>query len=250
MELYAHWSKHVLCKCFRPSILVSQREKSQKRKEWIYGDAGYRSPCLSHAKRALFHLSYTPLLHDSGHDKNWFVNGESLPFIMSFHLFTAGQICRAVNLLVSDRQACYIIRYFSDSKRQYYHQDALEFLMCLPGLTQHRLICWTAIECRLWLCGWVKSRCIEFQASHSVSRAIYWLACIGQTCHWPDLQFNKVTFFLFQVRRATEIESLRTRPLRAMRWLTDFNVCVIPVRFSDWQAQCKSQYWAVRPRGV
>ena len=25
------------------------------------GDAGYRSPCLSHAKRALYHLSYTPM---------------------------------------------------------------------------------------------------------------------------------------------------------------------------------------------
>ena len=26
------------------------------------GDAGYRSPCFSHAKRALFHLSYTPYI--------------------------------------------------------------------------------------------------------------------------------------------------------------------------------------------
>ena len=26
-----------------------------------FGSAGYRSPCFSHAKRALFHLSYTPL---------------------------------------------------------------------------------------------------------------------------------------------------------------------------------------------
>ena len=26
----------------------------------IFGDAGYRSPYLSHAKRALYHLSYIP----------------------------------------------------------------------------------------------------------------------------------------------------------------------------------------------
>ena len=26
------------------------------------GDAGYRSPYLSHAKRALYHLSYIPIL--------------------------------------------------------------------------------------------------------------------------------------------------------------------------------------------
>ena len=28
-----------------------------------YGDAGYRSRYLSHAKRALYHLSYTPLIN-------------------------------------------------------------------------------------------------------------------------------------------------------------------------------------------
>ncbi len=30
------------------------------------GSAGYRSPCLSHAKRALYHLSYTPELSSHG----------------------------------------------------------------------------------------------------------------------------------------------------------------------------------------
>jgi hypothetical protein len=28
----------------------------------LLGDAGYRSPYLSHAKRALYHLSYIPFL--------------------------------------------------------------------------------------------------------------------------------------------------------------------------------------------
>ena len=28
----------------------------------MLGDAGYRSPCLSHAKRALYHLSYIPVM--------------------------------------------------------------------------------------------------------------------------------------------------------------------------------------------
>jgi hypothetical protein len=31
----------------------------------ILGDAGYRSPYLSHAKRALYHLSYVPWVSDS-----------------------------------------------------------------------------------------------------------------------------------------------------------------------------------------
>ena len=34
--------------------------------EWFcekkFGDGGYRSPYLSHAKRALYHLSYVPML--------------------------------------------------------------------------------------------------------------------------------------------------------------------------------------------
>ena len=29
----------------------------------VIGDAGRRSPCLSHAKRALYHLSYIPSIH-------------------------------------------------------------------------------------------------------------------------------------------------------------------------------------------
>ena len=30
----------------------------------IFGDGGYRSPYLSHAKRALYHLSYVPRVVD------------------------------------------------------------------------------------------------------------------------------------------------------------------------------------------
>ena len=32
-----------------------------KKKKKKNGDAGYRSPCPSHAKRMLYHLSYTPI---------------------------------------------------------------------------------------------------------------------------------------------------------------------------------------------
>ena len=36
-----------------------EREEKKKKKEFC-GGVGHRSPCLSHAKRALYHLSYTP----------------------------------------------------------------------------------------------------------------------------------------------------------------------------------------------
>lgn len=38
----------------------SKREKPKKTRKQKIGDAEYRSRYLSHAKRALFHLSYTP----------------------------------------------------------------------------------------------------------------------------------------------------------------------------------------------
>ena len=50
---------------FKSRMFVSIKEKwgnkIQKRNVW-FGDAGYRSPYLSHAKRALYHLSYIPML--------------------------------------------------------------------------------------------------------------------------------------------------------------------------------------------
>ena len=42
------------CKFFSHQICCGQ--------EKIVGDAGYRSPYLSHAKRALYHLSYVPIV--------------------------------------------------------------------------------------------------------------------------------------------------------------------------------------------
>ena len=36
----------------------SQKEQEKKKNN---GDAGYRSPCPSHAKRMLYHLSYIPV---------------------------------------------------------------------------------------------------------------------------------------------------------------------------------------------
>jgi hypothetical protein len=44
-----------LC-CLSINFLKRAKKKVKNRN----GDAGYRSPCLSHAKRALYHLSYIP----------------------------------------------------------------------------------------------------------------------------------------------------------------------------------------------
>ncbi len=37
-------------------------KQSKKKNAVTDGDAGYRSPYLSHAKRALYHLSYIPIM--------------------------------------------------------------------------------------------------------------------------------------------------------------------------------------------
>ena len=44
---------------FFPFVSQNKRELSKPRK--CFGDAGHRSPYLSHAKRALYHLSYIPV---------------------------------------------------------------------------------------------------------------------------------------------------------------------------------------------
>ena len=45
-------------------IEISQRVMKSETK--TFGDGGYRSPYLSHAKRALYHLSYVPGVVDCG----------------------------------------------------------------------------------------------------------------------------------------------------------------------------------------
>ena len=48
--------RYTAVKCKDRLILIFSREITAKK----FGDAGYRSRYLSHAKRALYHLSYTP----------------------------------------------------------------------------------------------------------------------------------------------------------------------------------------------
>ncbi|KAH7845348.1 hypothetical protein Vadar_000937 [Vaccinium darrowii] len=42
-------------------IGVGTGKIEKKTSQYLVGDAGDRTPCLSHAKRALYHLSYIPL---------------------------------------------------------------------------------------------------------------------------------------------------------------------------------------------
>ena len=52
------------CKHFFASHLQPEEKKTMKcaKEQKGAGDGGYRSPYLSHAKRALYHLSYVPIL--------------------------------------------------------------------------------------------------------------------------------------------------------------------------------------------
>ena len=59
------------CKLFL-SWICNEKTKEKGRphasgkEQKVSGDGGYRSPYLSHAKRALYHLSYVPGVVDSG----------------------------------------------------------------------------------------------------------------------------------------------------------------------------------------
>ena len=51
--------KHFFCHVYAKT---SKRTQRGFKKQKCAGDGGYRSPYLSHAKRALYHLSYVPML--------------------------------------------------------------------------------------------------------------------------------------------------------------------------------------------
>ena len=57
-----------------------KREKKERKKREKNGEAGHRSQCLSHAKRALYHLSYIP-------DNFFFVSFWFPILVFSFHYF-------------------------------------------------------------------------------------------------------------------------------------------------------------------
>ena len=58
---------HLFALPFHTELLTHHKEacmavlQEMERKK-VFGDGGYRSPYLSHAKRALYHLSYVPRL--------------------------------------------------------------------------------------------------------------------------------------------------------------------------------------------
>ena len=47
---------------YKTKIVKNQMKKKKKKVTFLNGEVGYRSPYLSHAKRALYHLSYIPFV--------------------------------------------------------------------------------------------------------------------------------------------------------------------------------------------
>ena len=71
---YQEWSSGRYVSIFHVTSKRKQKNCHKNRRFWKYfhfelikrfGDAGYRSRYLSHAKRALYHLSYTPVMADA-----------------------------------------------------------------------------------------------------------------------------------------------------------------------------------------
>ena len=63
---FCKFSKQILVLCFWSSQLNSLFVHRTVAETKTFGDGGYRSPYLSHAKRALYHLSYVPGVVDCG----------------------------------------------------------------------------------------------------------------------------------------------------------------------------------------
>ena len=74
------WSLKKLQWCWCQFLYVSDNLQN------ICGDAGYRSRYLSHAKRALYHLSYTPVVLD-GEIRNQILQVMFISFLFRYFRF-------------------------------------------------------------------------------------------------------------------------------------------------------------------
>ena len=115
-----------------------------------FGDAGHRSPYLSHAKRALYHLSYIPVLFKlraSFEQNSWNI---SFPFVTSCQFIP---IISKYKWELSNPQKCfgdsgYRSPYLSHAKRALYH------LSYIPVLFMLRASFWTQfMKNRFSLCN-------------------------------------------------------------------------------------------------
>ena len=80
-----------VCAC--GSREVSQSREVPRKKEKKSGDAGYRSPCPSHAKRMLYHLSYIP---STGVGKTIYISTQTLGVLHSESLCHRVSQCHGV----------------------------------------------------------------------------------------------------------------------------------------------------------
>ena len=104
-----------------------------------FGDAGHRSPYLSHAKRALYHLSYIPVLFNLRASFEQNSCNISFPFVTSCQFIP---IISKYKPELSNPQKCFVEAgyrspYLSHAKRALYH------LSYIPVLFKLRASFWT-----------------------------------------------------------------------------------------------------------
>ena len=103
-----------------------------------FGDAGHRSPYLSHAKRALYHLSYIPVLlklRASFEQNSWNI---SFPFVTSCQFIP---IISKYKPELSNPQKCFgdaghRSPYLSHAKRALYHLSYIPVLLKLRASSE------------------------------------------------------------------------------------------------------------------
>ena len=156
---------------FLPIISKYKWELSNPQKS--FGDEGHRSPYLSHAKRALYHLRYIPVLFKLG------ASFEQNSWNISFPLVTSCQFIPIISKYkpeLSNPQKCfgdagYRSPYLSHAKRALYH------LCYLPVLFKIRASFWTQfMKNRFSLCNElsIPSHYQQIQMRIIESSKIFW----------------------------------------------------------------------------
>ena len=119
--------------------------KSVFRQEKSCGDGGYRSPYLSHAKRALYHLSYVPCggCYCTGEGNYWLKKARAV----NFGRYNLVCVCTTVSLDSSVGRAvdcscdCQtsIGRWFKSGSREFFWSFCLFVNSDMVGLAEKRL---------------------------------------------------------------------------------------------------------------
>ena len=193
---------------FKKEKLGCCRKKKKKKK---IGDAGYRSPYLSHAKRALYHLSYIPVEYGSKYFSlyNQIFSCALNLFLLFILLWDFANVCFYNSLLGFCIFQTLLVVLCSTTHSLQVSKLWLSPLPSFlsPGVKSFRsLLCFSVYLLLFFASPALSTLCFIFLKSESVMSCVFayefqrmWIFCLipGRFCHSFFVLFSSVLYWLF-----------------------------------------------------